>query len=126
MKKYCFCAELKVNIEFTDKEFDIIFNDAANHYDSTVKSATIPGFGAFLHGIKNIRNWEKESGNSPDYAYGWDLSYKDLNLILKAIEFDENNDAKTLYCKLRNILSRMQNANTEINDTLKKNEISLV
>jgi hypothetical protein len=99
MKKYCFCAELKVNIEFTDKEFDIIFNDAANHYDSTVKSATIPGFGAFLHGIKNIRNWEKESGNSPDYAYGWDLSYKDLNLILK---------------------------NTEINDTLKKNEISLV
>ena len=37
MKKYRFCAELKLNVEFTDDEFNIIFNNASNHYDSTVK-----------------------------------------------------------------------------------------
>ncbi|MCK9417138.1 hypothetical protein M0Q97_10830 [Candidatus Dojkabacteria bacterium] len=124
MKKYCFFAELKLNVEFTDEEFEIIFNDASNHYDSTVKATAFPGYGGFLHGMKNRRNWEKESGNSPDYAYEWDLSYKDLNLILKAIEFDENDDAKILYYKLRKIVEEMQNANVEINKTLKKNDIN--
>ena len=54
-----------------------------------------------------------------------DLSFRELNLILKAIEFDENNDAKTLYHKLRKIVEEMQNTNIEINKKLKENEISL-
>lgn len=117
MKKYCFCAELKLNVDFTDEEFNIIFNDALHHYDSTVKAMTKPGYGSFLYGMKNRRDWEKTSGDSPDYAYSWDLTSKDLNLILKAIEFDENDDAKTLYRKLRNIFQEMQNANIELNKT---------
>lgn len=117
MKKYRFCAELKLNVEFTDDEFNIIFNNASNHYDSTVKATTIPGHGAFLHGIKNRRDWEKTSGDSPDYAFDWDLSFRELNLILKAIEFDQNYDAITLYHKLREIFQEMQNTNIEINKT---------
>jgi hypothetical protein len=121
MNKYCFCAELKLNVEFTEEEFNIIYNDAAHHYDSKVKSTTIPGYGAFLYGMKNRRDWEKTS-DSPDYAYNWDLSFSDLNLILKAIEFDQNYDAKELYHKLRKIVEEMQIANIKINKTLKKNE----
>ena len=126
MNKYCFCAELKLNVEFTDDEFNIIFNNASHHYDSTVKATTIPGHGAFLHGIKNRRDWEKTSGDSPDYAYEWDLSFRELNLILKAIEFDQNYDAKTLYHKLRKIVEEMQEVNIKINKALKKKEKVLV
>lgn len=122
MNKYCFCAELKLNVEFTDEEFNIIFNNAAHHYDSTVKSTTIPGHGAFLYGMKNRRDWEKSSGDSPDYAYEWDLSSRDLNLILKAIEFDRDYNAIVLYHKLRNIFQEMQEANIEMNKKLKKKE----
>jgi hypothetical protein len=126
MKKYCFCAELKLNIEFTDDEFNIIFNNASHHYDSTVKATTIPGQSGFLHGIKNRRDWEKTSSDSQDYAFGWDLSFRELNLILKAIEFDQNYDAKTLYHKLRKIVEEMQDANIKIDKALKKKEKVLV
>jgi hypothetical protein len=118
MKKYGFIAEFKVNIDFTDKEFDLIFDNASHHYDNTVKLATIPGPSAFLHGMKNRRNWEKTSGDSPDYAYNWDLSSRDLNLMLKAIEFDSSDEAQKLYHKLASIFKEMQEANKRFNDTL--------
>lgn len=109
--KYSLQANIKANIIFTDQEFDLIEKDFKSHYDYLIREAC--EVGGWLYGFKNRRQFAK-----PENAE-CDLSFRQVDTILKALESDYSSQAIELFKKLHNILSEINMIGPKINDQLK-------
>jgi len=129
MRKHYYTSEFKANVELSDEEFDLLFKSASNHYDSKVKSLTVPGYGATLYGLKNRRDWEKEEAKEDgieidlDYINMTEFKLSTLNLFLKSLEMNKSHEAFKLYNRLSNIFKDMQQKNIEYNNILEQIKI---
>lgn len=118
MEKHFFIAELKANIELSDSDFNLLLKCSRSHYDSTVQSASMVG--GFLYGINNRRNWSK---NNSEIDLSTEFTYRQIDTMLKSLEFVNTKEALKLMVRLTTIVSDMLAKNNEINKQLVTNEI---
>lgn len=105
--KHTFWAELKPCIEFDDVDFDYIKNAAAIHYDAKVQ-ATVE-VGGFLYGFSNRREWSKGEDKVLE------LTDRQMQLIMKSIEFDNSEIACRISKRLWAISKELRDKSEEIN-----------
>lgn len=107
MERHTFWAELKIYIEINNDDFHFIFDNAARHYDFTVRSST--EVGGFLYGLKNRRILSE----SKDKVCV--LSSREFQLITKAIEFNTEERSNKIKTRLWKILHELKSKSKEIN-----------
>lgn len=108
--KHSFFATLSAEVEISDSDFNLILENAANHYDSTVQDSV--KIGGFLYGFKNRRDFSKGKDKIVE------LTSRQLGLVLKSIEFNNSNQAIFLCKRLYKIAMEMQQKTIELNKTI--------
>ncbi len=107
--KHSFYATLSVNIEVSDKDFELMMQTCCNHYDNTVQD--LVRVGGFLYGAKNRREWNVDSKDI-------DFTERQLGLILKAFEMNNSDQAKNICKNLWSIVNSLHETHTEVNANL--------
>ena len=108
--KYFFQVEFKAFVEIPDKEFEFILECCKHHYDFTVASSV--EVGGFLYGLKNRR----EFSNGEDKVC--DLTFRQIDLILKSIEMYDNEEERNVHRNMFKIIRQMGEENMEMNKNL--------
>lgn len=108
---HSFWAELKPQIEFDDADFDYIKKAAAAHYDYTVQQTV--QVGGFLYGFTNRREFSKGEDKVLD------ITDRQMQLIMKAIEFDNSETGRRISKRLWGISRELRDKSEEINKQLK-------
>ena len=108
--KHSFYAKLSANIEMEDADFKHLKSKAAKHYDSTVKDSVL--IGGFLYGLTNRR----EFSNGEDKTL--ELSSRELQLCIKALEFDGEEQTNVILKMLIDVLHEMYFQQKQINKNL--------
>jgi len=119
MGKHSFYATLSANIELSDEEFELICEHAEHHYDYTVKSSVKRG--GFLYGAKGSRDYAAKQDTADDLWKDYrtrEYTSRNIQTMLKAIEFNQSEAALNLYKRLRNIAMEMQEKQMLINNNL--------
>jgi hypothetical protein len=119
MEQYYFIATLTASVKLNDQEFDLLFHEAATHYDFDVQFST--RIGGFLYGFQNSRNFFKESGDINDEVI---FSERQLDLMMKALEFSQSEPASQLRSKLLDIFKELQQKTVAVNKPL--NEVKFI
>ena len=105
--EYSFFAELKLNIVIEDDLFNMLLETCANHYDGWVRQSV--QVGGFLYGAKNRRDWSKGEDKELE------LTSRQADTILKALEMNNSDNANNLYKTLCIALAEMSKKADEIN-----------
>lgn len=116
MNKYSFYANLSACIFVNNEDFDFIFKCAEHHYDTNVKMTTQPG--GTLYGEKNRRTKFYPEQVITDEHRIIQLNPRELQLIIKSIEFSGNEKSIAIYGRMYSILMEMSAKQNEINKTL--------
>jgi hypothetical protein len=119
MEQYYFIATLTASVKLNDQEFDLLFHEAATHYDFDVQFST--RIGGFLYGFRNSRDFFKESGDINDEVI---FSERQLDLMMKALEFSQSEPASQLRSKLLDIFKELQQKTVTVNKLL--NEVKFI
>lgn len=115
MQQYYFIATLTASIKLNDQEFDLLFHEAATHYDIDIQCST--RIGGYLYGYRNSRDFFKESDQVYDEVI---FSERQLDLMMKALEFSQNEAASQLRTKLLDIFKDLQQQTVSVNKPLNK------
>lgn len=116
METHSFYATIGINIEFNDEDFEFIKLSMKHHYDFTVKSSV--EVGGFWYGFENLRKWGKEypiDGDNPNIGK---FEERQMQLILKSIEFSDNPLSYKITKRLYGIVNEMGVKWKEINKQL--------
>jgi hypothetical protein len=113
MEQYYFIATLTASVKLNDQEFDLLFHEAATHYDFDVQFST--RIGGFLYGFRNSRVFFKESGDINEEVI---FSERQLDLMMKALEFSRSKPAAQLRLKLLDIFKELQRQTVTVNKPL--------
>lgn len=76
-----FDYEVRAVFEMSEIDLDFLIELSKTHYDSTCKRIGVPGYGAFLNGMKNTVENGVAKGR---------LTSRELNLVLKVLEMPHN------------------------------------
>jgi hypothetical protein len=117
MKQYYFIATLTASVKLNDQEFDLLYHEAAKHYDFEIQFST--KIGGFLYGFRNSRDFFKEAGNIEEKVI---FSERQLDLMMRALEFSHSEPASQLRSKLLDIFKELQTQTVTVNKPL--NQVS--
>ena len=107
-----FFATLSVEIDMSDKDFNILLQCASNHYDFTVQSGA--AVGGFLYGLKNRRDFSNGEYKKIE------VSTRQIGLILKSLEGNGTDEARYIGENLYRIAMELHSTASEINNSLQK------
>lgn len=115
--KYSFFAQLSVSFEIDDADFALLIEEAKNHYDTTVRMST--QLGGFLYGLKGRREFSDGSDKTMD------LTFRQIDLLLKACEPSDTDAVYDLRSKLLKVLDALQAKSIEVNNLLEATSKSI-
>lgn len=110
MSTHTFFATLIATVELSDAEFDLLWKSSEKHYDSTVELSCKQG--GFLYGAKNRRSFSNGEDKTADFKF------RQLDLMLKALEFPFSEEKAVLSLRLQKIMQDMREKHAEINKQL--------
>ncbi len=99
-------------IRLEDEEFKLLWFNMSHHYDGTVKDAT--KCGGFMYGCKNNREWQLENKDLVDLDVH--VNHRQLQLLIKSLEMDRDEQAINLSERLWNIINEMKEKHKRINN----------
>jgi len=108
--KYNLWAEIEINIEFSDSDWAFLLECFAHHYDGYIKSCVEQG--GFMYGRNNRRIF---SNGENKYC---ELTFRQLDSVLKAIEFNPSEQADRLNSELWKIVHDVRATSEEVNKNL--------
>lgn len=115
--EHFFYAEIKACIRIPDEYFEFICKCAAHHYDGKVKS--LVEVGGFLYGEKNTRQWLKESQSHDESLDDREYTFRQIDLMCKAIEFPSTPLGEKITKEFVVILGGISDKSEYINHILK-------
>jgi len=77
MRATGFEYEVRAEFEMPEADLDFLIELSSHHYDPTCRKIGVPGYGAFLNGMKNSVEKGVAKGR---------LTSRELNLVLKVLE----------------------------------------
>ncbi len=104
---HSFYATLSAHIDMDDSDFERLKEKASRHYDSTVKSSV--EVGGFLYGLTNRGEFSNGENKTLE------LSGRELQLCIKALEFDNSDHTKAISKRLIGVLNEMYFQQEQIN-----------
>lgn len=78
--KHVFVADISVNVDITQADFEFLIGTCKNHYDYKVTSAV--EIGGFMYGIKGRRDWIFSKGHELPLKR---LTFRQIDLLCKPI-----------------------------------------
>jgi hypothetical protein len=118
MSQHRLVIRMEADVAFTDKEFEILTKNFKHHYSFDVSSAA--EHGGWFYGMSSIREWEK-SEEMPISAR--QLTFRQIDLMTKALEMDRSDEAINLYRRLSSILTDMNGTTARLSLGLDEWEI---
>lgn len=113
VEKHSFWADVSVEIEMNNDDFNLLCVHSKHHYDISVKGLT--EYGGLLYGARNRRNFNPND-------LGVTVSSKELQLLIKSLEMTRIHSCVAIYDRLFEILKELMDKRNEINETLKANK----
>lgn len=108
--KHSFRVQVIADIELSDDEFYFLFNSCEAHYDLTVRQ--VVQHGGFMSAWYNSR----ALSNNEDKKY--ELTFRQIDLLLKSIEFIDIPLINVIRSKFKDILDAINDITTNLNQQL--------
>jgi len=115
MNNYSFHATLTVSIFLNDEDFNFIFENCKNHYDTRIKYFT--QIGGFLNGFKNRRTHITGLEITDDDRYV-EFSFRQLDSMIKSLEMNSCETSSKLNLLFNKVISELTEKQKNINNNL--------